>query len=212
MESRFDLQTIVAVRSLLARAYANDPLMRWVFPEPTTRTDSIAAWLGLYLERHAEIGHIRVMGEDPPVAVIVGRDSALPRRQPDTFPSIGGVLRALVGQAHARDVLAFTAKMASLGPQEPSIYLQYLAVDPEAQGSGYGRKLLLGSIEEADEVGKPIKLETTNPVNVDFYRKFGFTVEDEMQLGEDGPTSWSMWRPVNATHAQPSSAETESSA
>ncbi|GAB3293370.1 GNAT family N-acetyltransferase [Epidermidibacterium keratini] len=194
MDTDVDLHSMIGVRSLLARAYANDPMMRWVFPEPATRTDCIAAWLGLYVERYAEIGLIKVIGGDPAVAVGVGRDTALPRSRPDTFPSPSGILRALVGREHSRTVTAAMARLASLGPQRPALYLQFLAVDPQEQGSGYGRELLAQLLQLSHDARKPIKLETTNPVNVDFYRKFGFSVVDDMRLGIDGPTGWSMWR------------------
>ena len=194
MDTDVDLHSVIGVRSLLARAYANDPMMRWVFPEPATRTDCIAAWLGLFVERYAEIGLIKVVGDDPPVAVGVGRDTAFPRSRPDTFPSPTGILRALVGREHSRNVAAGMARLASLGPQQAALYLQFLAVDPQEQGAGYGRALMSELLELSNSTGKPIKLETTNPVNVDFYRKFGFTVVDDMQLGIDGPTGWSMWR------------------
>ena len=55
-------------------------------------------------------------------------------------------------------------------------YLSIIAVDPEFQGQGLGRKLLEPTIAEADRAGAMCYLETFSDRNVRFYQRLGFTV------------------------------------
>jgi ribosomal protein S18 acetylase RimI-like enzyme len=55
------------------------------------------------------------------------------------------------------------------------IYLQVLAVDPEAQGSGLGRKMLVALNKYADVMGLPLYLECSGEKNPKIYEKFGYT-------------------------------------
>lgn len=54
------------------------------------------------------------------------------------------------------------------------IYLLILGVSPAYQGQGYGGKLLRAVIEESNDAGLPIYLETATEKNISMYEKFGF--------------------------------------
>lgn len=75
-------------------------------------------------------------------------------------------------------------------------YLGKLAVEPEAQGSGIGRKLLEIAEFQARKSGKPVmELQTRVELsaNQDTFRHFGFTeVARTAHQGYDRPTSVTM--------------------
>ena len=54
-------------------------------------------------------------------------------------------------------------------------YLSIVAVDPAAQGKGFGRKLLEPTLAEADRVSAMCYLETFSPGNIGFYQRLGFS-------------------------------------
>merc|ERR1719473_1301576 len=61
-----------------------------------------------------------------------------------------------------------------------AIHLQCVGVDPEHQGKGLGRQVVMGFIEKADADGVPTYLESGNARNVPFYSKLGFQVVEEL--------------------------------
>lgn len=193
------------LRGLLARAYVDDPLMRWIFPDDATRADATAAWLGLFVEAYVGPGDVDVLegergaGGDP--SVVGSRPEAVAVwRMPGAAlswgaaPSVGGLLAALVGMERAREIGAGLAQTRGLAPDEPHAYLHFLAVDPERQGKGRGREVLAPGLERAASAGLGVHLETTNPRAVQYYERLGFGVTAQVTLGADGPPLWAMWR------------------
>ena len=68
--------------------------------------------------------------------------------------------------------------------KEPHWYLMAIGVDPEHQRGGHGSTLVKAGIERADRDHRPIYLETETELNVDFYKRLGFDVLDEMVITE----------------------------
>jgi ribosomal protein S18 acetylase RimI-like enzyme len=108
-------------------------------------------------------------------------------------------------RTEARYVLAFlaagpgpiarglkTGKVQDSGhPQEPHVYLWFLAVDPAHQRGGVGRALLARVYEDADA---PVYLDTSNPDNVPYYASAGFEDIGRGMLPRSTPM-WFMRRP-----------------
>jgi len=69
-----------------------------------------------------------------------------------------------------------------------------IGADPAAQGQGQGAALLRSGLAKADAAGLPAYLESSKAANLPFYEHFGFTVREEVQPPENGPTLWAMWR------------------
>jgi ribosomal protein S18 acetylase RimI-like enzyme len=65
---------------------------------------------------------------------------------------------------------------------EPHWYLKYLGVDPLYQGRGFGGKLLRPVLRICDKVGTKCYLFTQNEKNVNFYKHFGFQVNDDIHI------------------------------
>ncbi|GIG39691.1 GNAT family N-acetyltransferase [Cellulomonas phragmiteti] len=176
------------VRTACALAYLENPLVRWALPDAATRADACAAWLGPSLERYLEAGRVDVLTVDGQVvAVAAWRLPGAPGATPSTLPSSAGVLAALVGRTHAAHVLGALGGAAALAPARPGPYLNYLAVHPSHQGRGFGGRLLRhGLSAHGDDAGTPW-LATTDPRNVPFYQRHGFTTTGTHRLGDDGP-------------------------
>ncbi len=79
-------------------------------------------------------------------------------------------------------------------PAESHYYLEYLGVEPEYQGKGFGSYILKHLIELADKRGVGCYLENANPRNVNFYQRFGFEIMSEREI--IGIPSWFMWHPA----------------
>lgn len=62
-------------------------------------------------------------------------------------------------------------------PRDDSFYHLYLiGVLPESQGKGLASELINPIIEDISKKSIPVYLETANPINVEIYKKKGFTV------------------------------------
>ena len=74
---------------------------------------------------------------------------------------------------------------------KPYIHLLIMGVSQEFQGKGFGGKLLRALIEKSETEKKPIYLETQKEENVNFYKKFGFSIKKKIILPE--PLNLPMW-------------------
>ncbi|TFV65202.1 UNVERIFIED_ORG: N-acetyltransferase [Bacillus sp. AZ43] len=185
----------VEARTLLARAFAQDPLMVWFFPDAEVRPHACAAMFGLFAEHYLESGRVDCVRRPGPVAVAMwqwpGRDDDA---GPESLPTLAGLMTALMGE-RATELGGAMAVMGELRPQRPHAYLHLLGVDPERRGEGLGGELLDRGIAAARAEGLVACLDTMNPANVPFYEAHGLSVRHETRLAAGGPTVWSMTTP-----------------
>ena len=89
-------------------------------------------------------------------------------------------------------VIEWFSRWAHLDPKEPHAHLGPIGVVPAYQRGGVGRALMSRYVEHLD--GEKIEgyLETDRAGNVEFYKKFGFTVVREQQV--IGVPTWYMRR------------------
>ena len=79
-------------------------------------------------------------------------------------------------------------------PTEPHYYLEFIGTAPEHQGRGAGSALIEPMVEQADNEGVGMYLESSKESNVPFYARFGFEVTGKFTHKHNGPTMWLMWR------------------
>lgn len=186
-----------AVRTAV-RAFANDPQIRWFFPDDDTYESQAGALFGTLFDMRVDGGELRVTDDVVAVAMWDG---------PHGHPK-GDAWRDEVWK---RGTAAFTAeeneRFALLGTilaphhvHTPTWYLGILATHPDWQGMGNGSAVIRPVLELADADGLPASLLTATPENVAFYRRHGFTVHMEADLpparpgAPDGPHVWTLRR------------------
>lgn len=65
-------------------------------------------------------------------------------------------------------------------------WINYLAVVPEYQGCGYGRKLVQKAVDELRKIGClkiNLQVRKSNTSVIDFYKRLGFKEDDVVSLG-----------------------------
>jgi ribosomal protein S18 acetylase RimI-like enzyme len=187
--------SVVEARTLLARAFARDPLMIWFFPDDEVRPHACAAMFGLFAERYLAAGRVDAVRRGEPVAVAMWRWPGQPEDDgaaPERLPTMGGLMMALMGADRAARMGGGMAVLGELRPPEPHAYLHLLGVDPGCRGEGLGGQLLDQGIAAARSDGLVACLDTMNPANVPFYEAHGMSVRHEVALPDGGPTVWSM--------------------
>jgi ribosomal protein S18 acetylase RimI-like enzyme len=68
-------------------------------------------------------------------------------------------------------------------PDEPHWSLAGIAVDPYYRGNGYGGQLMEHALKKIDQEHLPVYLESTNPLNISLYQRFGFKARESYELG-----------------------------
>lgn len=185
---------VTAIASVLTDAFAADPVVGWMFPEPERRAGQLGRLALVTAHRGVAHGHGYVWRG---AGVIDGAAMWAPAGV--SFYTADDVLRitdliTAADPGRAPTVLAGLAQMVSHQPSEPHFVLPMIGVRPDAQGAGIGPGLMAGVLEHIDRLGCLAYLESSNPRNVSLYLRHGFEVLAEIELPDGGPTVRPMLR------------------
>lgn len=197
--SRRSLQVVAVPRDgypelarVLGRAFHDDPIWAWVFPDGSARARRLPRMFLRFLH------HARRRGDT--LRTTPGHDGVAIWRAPGhwretrwTQLRLGLSMAPLFRDAGER-ILTLGNTVESRHPDEPHWYLSVLGTDPAAQGSGVGSALLRDKLAACDADGIPAYLETETAANVAFYAGHGFAVRDEADVPKGGPHMWFLWR------------------
>jgi ribosomal protein S18 acetylase RimI-like enzyme len=181
---------VPALTGALSRAFDDDPVMEWLFPDPRRRPRWTRTFFGVRLRQ--------LLRQEEVWATADGSGAALwaqPDRWKLTVPETASLLARIVVGVGRRTIrgLRGLELIEERHPTEPHWYLAVLGVDPPAQGEGLGSALLAPVLRACDEDGVAAYLESSKERNVAFYARHGFRVTDEVQMPK-GPPIWLMWR------------------
>jgi ribosomal protein S18 acetylase RimI-like enzyme len=187
--ARADLSETAAT---LARAFDDDPVMVWIFPDEQLRRRRLPGFFA---------SSLRATRAGAEVAMLDGRvvGAAVWLPPGGWRPPLWRQLVALPGAAlrlGSRMAVASTTYGALLRvhPAKPHWYLSGIGTDPPAQGTGVGSELMRSRLVRCDAERMPAYLESSNERNVPFYERHGFRVIGELSVPGGGPTLWLMWR------------------
>ena len=178
------------------RAFADDPVVRWCFPDDDDYTTNGRGMFEWILVRGLARGTLWCTPDGVGYAnwIAPGRPEAIVDESADGANEAAPLWRL---ERYGAIDAAFTANT----PPEPHWYLAMLATHPDWQRRGVGAALMAPAIAEADAQGLGCYLETESEANVAYYRRHGFEVRTEWDLtvtGErpdnHGPHMWGMWR------------------
>ncbi|MEV6109253.1 GNAT family N-acetyltransferase [Streptomyces sp. NPDC051940] len=190
---------VTGLATALARAFVDDPVWSYVFPDEEARRGRILARVFSAQLRYFHLRH----GACDYTADGTGRVVAGALWNPpgtwrtslwDDVVSLPAAVRA-AGRHLARGFAVIRA-MEKVHPDEPHWYLAVIGTDPDVRGTGHGAALITARLTEADASGLPVYLESSNPSNVPYYERFGFRVTGEVRPGRGAPTLHTMQRPV----------------
>ncbi len=177
----------------LSRAFDDDPLINWFVRQDDKRSYGFEALFRTCLctlslpldEVYATDDCIGGALWYPP-----GKSKIGLIRQLSILPSMIRVssLRGLIRFGIVAD------SVEKVHPKKKHYYLQFLGVDPDHQGKGLGSALLRPVLQKCDREGCGAYLENSKEANLDFYKRHGFAVTDEINPGRGAPPLWLMWR------------------
>jgi ribosomal protein S18 acetylase RimI-like enzyme len=189
---RADLKSAVGA---LTRAFLDDPVMKWIFPDEGMRERRLPPFFASALRStglHSEGTEVVVAaGQVQGCAIWMAPGTWRPplRRQLAALPSVVLRLRSRLPVASVT-----YGALQRVHPERPHWYLSGIGTDPQAQGTGVGSELMRSRLIRCDAAGEPAYLESSNESNVPFYQGHGFRVTGELTIPGGGPTFWLMWR------------------
>ena len=188
---KYDASRLEATVSVLAHAFVTNPLHVSAFGAQQREQNRLFFHIGI---QNMFTGHAFVALADGQVRGYMHFYAApycLP--PPEQIPAAAATILKPLGAALPRVVVWFST-WCRLDPKEPHVHLGPIGVSPEAQGQGIGTALMNRYIEHLGQEGIAGYLETDRPENVEFYKKFGFVVQNEQEV--IGVPTWYMWRPA----------------
>ena len=166
------------IASLMTLAFANDPVMRYLYPDQLQFLTYFPEFVRLFGGRAFDRGSAH-MTED-------GTGAALwlpPDEHPDEEALVELVKQSAALSAKA-DLFQVFQQMNSYHPEEPHWYLPLIGVDPLYQGRGIGSALLAYALAICDRERRLAYLESSNPKGVRLYQRHGFEVLGAIDVGE----------------------------
>jgi GNAT superfamily N-acetyltransferase len=181
---------------VLARAFDDDPVFRFLYPGPRRRRSTCRAFMHSIVRDALPFGDVWAAFEDGvPVAAAAWLPEGAypPSRWRATRLGVSAWSTLLTPQTF-RDGFRYLTETEKLHPKEPHWYLAVIGVEPSRQGEGLGGKLLAVVLDRLDTEGVPSYLETSTDANVAWYRHHGFELWETVHPATNGPPVWTMWR------------------
>ena len=176
---------------MLARAFADDPAMAFIFPDPVQRAERLPRLFGLLFDSDADLGMrlVTAGGE----AATLWRGPGRSRTGTATMLRQALPMLQTFGLALGRGFAIANAIEAHF-PTGHYWYLHIAGCDPAAQGRGLGGAVVRSGLDRILGSGLPAYLETATESNLGFYRALGFEVTGDWTVPKGGPRFWSMMR------------------
>jgi ribosomal protein S18 acetylase RimI-like enzyme len=180
-----------SVSSMLARAFADDPIKLFLVGGKVLPTERVAPFFRVMQTLQLPHGHVYTTSDHAAAALW-----SPPGEWKIPFTSIARHTATFVKLYGWRFLpnLRVLDDMEKHHPTEPHYYLEIIGTDPSQQGRGLGTALITPMVERADREGVGMYLESSKQTNVPYYARFGFRVTKELHHRRNGPTMWLMWR------------------
>lgn len=186
-----------AAISLLTKAFHADPLLSYIFAV------SVSDYERTLEELFRFSCEVRLLLEWPlwgwysaegTLTGVAGLSMPEEKPWPQSLEAVYNEFQACIGPAASQRIERYARLADSYRPKEPHYHLGFIGVHPQAQGQGYGRKLLDAlqtcSEEHPDSIG--VYLDTDSVKNVAIYERCGYRVLGKVML-EEQPI-WCMFR------------------
>jgi GNAT superfamily N-acetyltransferase len=182
----------------LESAFFGDPLVGFLLPLEDSRSRPLSVGMEFLLGLSSHV----YTAQAPQLACAGAIGAVAPGRYPIPTPK----LLLLVAKFALKSLLLgvpfhlvkkwmeIFSQFDKMHPSIPHWYVLVLGVHAENQSKGSGGELLKRVLDKADAEGLPVYLESSNPRNLDFYKRHGFEVIDKIIPIADCPPVWGLLR------------------
>ena len=192
-----DPVNVDAAATVLLRAFADDPGLRFVLPDPVARERLGHALAHAVLRYALRCGTpLATPGAVRGVALWFAPDAPIPTHEDLIETGLAAIPDRIGPAAWGRfqRLLDHLDALHPLHAPEPHWYLAMLGVDPAWQRRGIGESLLRPIFAAADRGGLCCYLEAPTAENARYYERRGFRVLAETDVPDSGVHVWLMRR------------------
>lgn len=182
---------------VLAKAFHNDPLLAYFYPDVAIRKRRAPHAYRLLLAYGIRYGEAYATS-----AGLEGIALWIPSQKVDM--SVGRAIRSgafpmvfSLGREAVLRMRYFGEYSGAVHKRHLSVphwYLQIIGVEPRLQGQGYASRLMRFMLAGLEGNGMPCYLETQNEKNVPIYQHYGFDVAEEFRVPGTEFYNWAMIR------------------
>ncbi|HEY0668474.1 MAG TPA: GNAT family N-acetyltransferase [Sphingobacteriaceae bacterium] len=166
---------------ILTKSFDDNQSVNYIVQQDSKRLERIRALMDYSFEVCHSFGEV-FLSEDKKACALV----LFPDQKRTNLKSIlldAKLIFSCVGVGNIQKALTRESKIKNLQSKELMYYLWFIGVDPQYQNTGAGTKLLNDLIEDSSVQRRPILLETSTFKNIPWYKKFGFNIYNELDLG-----------------------------
>lgn len=161
---------------LLSRAFANDPVARWIY------ADEIEYWLDFPAFVQAFAGKAFAYDSVYRAPGDTGVALWLPPHVRADENSINTIINASLLGTKAEETLVLVDALSRHRPHVPHWYLAMIGVEPSRQAQSIGSELMRQAVDACDADRAFAYVEATTEENRRFYERFGFRVVASIQV------------------------------
>jgi len=185
-----------AAAAMLARAFYDDPLMRYAIPDSDERARLLPSLYERMIRFGMLAGEVYATGDVPEGVAIWIPPNAKWTRENIEASGMHEFATLIGNDAYQRyrEVVSqeWQARLREI--PGPGWYLFILGVEPRVQRRGLGGALMRPILDRADTEQVVCYLETENERNVAFYLKQGFDLIVSEEAGTSGVRFWTFRR------------------
>lgn len=166
---------------ILNKSFDDNKSVNYIAKQDDKRKKRIAALMDYSYEVCNTFGDVFISDDKKACALVL-----FPDEKKTTLKSIlldVNLILSCVGIQNIGKAMSRESKIKSIQPKENMYYLWFIGVDPKSQNKGAGTKLLNELISDSKKTGRPVYLETSTMRNLPWYKKAGFEVYSELDLG-----------------------------
>jgi ribosomal protein S18 acetylase RimI-like enzyme len=160
--------------AIMERAFENDPLIHYMFPDPVERAERSPWYYAANLKHSQLFGEVWATANWEGVAAWLS--PAADHWSFDRLQQSGlWQMSEHLGEEASQRFMS-VVDLPVPYTRQPYYYLFMLGVEPDQQGRGIGSRLLSCLLQQADSTHAAIRVDTNDPANVSFYERHGFEV------------------------------------
>lgn len=178
---RASMEDVQRLRTVLAEAFLEDPVLSWLMPNDATRDARLRRYFGIEL-RHYTLPRGCVWTTDD----LAGAALSLPPKA-WRAPTRVTLLEGSAFITHLPRAAKLGAAMELRHLRGPHYYVRDVGVLPAMQGQGLGSALLRPTLDRCDREGLPAYLEASSERSAALYERLGFRVTRELRVGGSPP-------------------------
>jgi hypothetical protein len=169
------------IADILAKSFNDNKSVNYIVKQDDKREQRLRSLMEYSFEICYLFGDVFLSDNKQGCALVL-----LPDKKKTTLKSALLDLKLIfscIGLLNISKAMGREARIKDLQPKELLYYLWFIGVDPAAQYTGIGSGLLLDVVKEGLSKRRTICLETSTISNIPWYKKFGFTIYNELDLG-----------------------------